>query len=767
MIQSIHLTNWRSHANTHLIFHKGTNLLVGIMGAGKSSILEAISFSLFGTFPAIERRKLKIENIVRLNEPSAKIILEFEWEGGVYRVERTIEKSKKGSSSTAEIYKNQTLVEHGQAAVTSYIQNLIGLDYDLFTRAVYSEQNNIDHFLNLDPKKRREEIDALLGLDRFETARANVVTVINQIRSKRQIFEEKFNKTEIQELESTTKKHQESVSLAESQLKEIVVSYEQKNTDLQIAFTLFTTMKADKEKFDELDRDLLRFSTQSESLKKELENKTFDGDAQSKLEKKLTASTEEKTKFLTKLRTIDGEQAKISKEIGSLEAKLKSALQNQQTIASLEVELSSLLQGETSENLLEKQKGMEQQLLSMQSEKKSTENELADINDLIPKLRTGLSKCPLCSSDLNDLSVSHIKTEKENLIRSKTKRIAELSDLVLSVKKSHETLSNRIRKSSFLAEKISSLKKENINLEDIDKAKKKFDGDLISLNDEKILLQTTIENLNSDLESIRQELTSTKNLMAKKTEFDHISIKINETKTKLSTIKFDNKSFEEIRTKTEQLRLEVERILSSKKTIQAEIQNSNEMLRVVCQRLESIKSLEKDILALAKLEEELSIYKNALLDTQTSLRLNLIEAINSAMNEIWSIFYPYKNYHALRLGVSEKDYVFEVHDGNDWKSLETIASGGERACAALALRVAFAMVLTPSLSWLILDEPTHNLDSEAVELLSSALQYKVPEVVKQTFIITHDEGFMGSEFASSYRFTRDKSRNGETKIDSN
>ena len=165
-----------------------------------------------------------------------------------------------------------------------------------------------------------------------------------------------------------------------------------------------------------------------------------------------------------------------------------------------------------------------------------------------------------------------------------------------------------------------------------------------------------------------------------------------------------------------------------------------------------------------KLEEELIIYKNALLETQLSLRANLMEAINLAMNEIWQIFYPYKNYKQLRLNVTEKDYAFEVLD-SEWKPLESIASGGERACAALTLRVALSTVLTPNLSWLILDEPTHNLDKEAIEMLSHALQFKVPSVISQTFVITHEEGLMGSEFASSYKLMRDKDNFGATKIE--
>src|SRR5512147_497146 len=101
MIKSIRLLNWRSHADTRLEFRKGTNLLVGIMGAGKSSIIEGISFALYGTFPAMERRKIKLENVVRLSEGTASVTLEFEWDGAIYRVERGIERSKKGTSSQA------------------------------------------------------------------------------------------------------------------------------------------------------------------------------------------------------------------------------------------------------------------------------------------------------------------------------------------------------------------------------------------------------------------------------------------------------------------------------------------------------------------------------------------------------------------------------------------------------------------------------------------------------------------------------------------
>lgn len=761
MIKLIRLINWRSHSDTALTFHKGTNLLVGIMGAGKSSILEGISFALFGTFPAVERRKLKLENIVRLNEPNARVILEFEWNGNSYRVERTIERSKKGSSSAAEIYKNNSMAEHGQAAVTTYVQTLIGIDYDLFTRAIYSEQNNIDHFLNLDPKRRKDEIDCLLGLDKFELARANIVTVLNQIRSKHKILEEKFNKKEVEDAEANEKKHRDSFVQTETKLKELLASYEQKSTTLAVVSTKFENMRKEKEIFEKFDRDILRLSTQQEALSKELENKKIDDTARTKLEADLTKSTEIRLKALLELQSIDKEYNKLSKELGSVELKLKTALQNKLTITKLEGELKIL---PPKDHLVQKQKDSEQNLLNYQSEKTSLERELKEITDLIPKLKTGISKCPLCSSDLTNQSIEHIKTEKENLIKATTSRIGELSNLILATKKSHELISQDISKSDIIAEKLVMLQSE-IKDADIAETKKKIEADLTECQTKKVSTQKTIDEVTSHMEAVRQDLTTVKNLIVKKTELDKTTSQLLEMKTKLSEIKFNGKEFEELRFSAEKLRIEVELATASKKSFEGELRSIIEMIKLISEKLAAIKSIETEILSLAKLEEELAIYKNALQDTQIALRINLIDAINSAMNEIWPIFYPYKNYHALRLGVSEKDYVFEVNDSTNWKTLETVASGGERACAALALRVAFAMVLTPNLSWLILDEPTHNLDSEAVELLSSALQYKVPEVVQQIFIITHDEGFMGSEFASSYRLSRDKSRNGETKID--
>ena len=761
MIKSIHLVNWRSHEHSKLEFHKGTNLLVGIMGAGKSSIVEGISFAFFGTFPALERRKLKMEDIVRLNEAMTKVILEFEWDGVLYRIERSIHRSKKGTTSEAELFKNAALMEHGSVAVTSYIEALTGVDYDLFTRAIYSEQNNIDYFLNIDPRRRKQEIDTLLGLDRFESARSNIISVINTIRSKKEVLEGRFNKMRLTELEQTEKHNDEKVNSLNTNLQTATSSYEKTKTELGSTSRAFENMKRGKDLFEKLEREILQLSSLSVSLKKETAD--IDEIAYAEAKKVLHSFSTERSNLNTRVKLLDEDTPKLSRELGSTEAKLKHATDSKIRLEHLKKDLLTILEGRGLDHLISEQKEDEKSLISVDSERKSLEHDLAELTELLVKLKPGTSECPLCASQITD--IAHIKSEKSKLIEQKKIKIIELVKFLSDKKKSINELQEKSRKVSILSEQISSIERELSDTEKLQSKRTKLEDEIVSLHKEKQVLGKKLDELSGLIDKLRIDINNFENMLRKKKELGLIDKQLSDAQIQASTIQFDAKTFDSLRDALEKSRLASERIFSEKQSLETELQSCREMLKVIHEELSQLRQFAIDLAALSRLEEELSIYKNALLDTQTNLRTTLIDAINIAMNEIWSIFYPYRNYTSLRLEVTEKDYLFEVNDGRNWKSLESIASGGERASAALTLRVALAMVLTPRLSWLILDEPTHNLDTDAIELLSSAMQFKVPEVVKQTFVITHEEGLMGSDFASSYRLTRDKEHNGGTKIE--
>jgi DNA repair exonuclease SbcCD ATPase subunit len=117
-------------------------------------------------------------------------------------------------------------------------------------------------------------------------------------------------------------------------------------------------------------------------------------------------------------------------------------------------------------------------------------------------------------------------------------------------------------------------------------------------------------------------------------------------------------------------------------------------------------------------------------------------------------------------GTKGGDYTLQLRDhvGN-WIPVEGIASGGERTDACLALRIAFAMVLAPNLKWIVFDEPTHNLDSQGIEELAKVMRERLPEIVRQILLITHEERLEGAVSGYLYRFYRNKAVNEPTRVE--
>ena len=174
MLKSIYLENWKTHQNTKVSFEKGTNIIVGKIGAGKSSIIDAICYSLYGTFPSLQNRKISLAETIMfkpVKRKEAKLKLEFEHDSKNYRIEREIFSEK---VNTAKLFHEDKLIAGPkQTDVNERVSDILGIDYDLFVKIVYSEQNEIDYFLKIAPGKRKEQFDALFGINNLEKIKIN------------------------------------------------------------------------------------------------------------------------------------------------------------------------------------------------------------------------------------------------------------------------------------------------------------------------------------------------------------------------------------------------------------------------------------------------------------------------------------------------------------------------------------------------------------------------------------------------------------------
>ncbi|RLC27105.1 MAG: hypothetical protein DRH37_11185, partial [Deltaproteobacteria bacterium] len=144
------------------------------------------------------------------------------------------------------------------------------------------------------------------------------------------------------------------------------------------------------------------------------------------------------------------------------------------------------------------------------------------------------------------------------------------------------------------------------------------------------------------------------------------------------------------------------------------------------------------------------------------LREEFVSTVNSIMQNVWETLYPYGDFRGIRLAV-DGDYVLQLNSGKDWIAVDGTASGGERSIACLALRIAFSHAFIPNLKWLILDEPTHNLDAGSIQNLSSILQESIKAFAEQVFLITHEER-ISEGLDNIYLLERDKGKNEPTRI---
>lgn len=169
--------------------------LVGPTGAGKSTVIDAICFALYGTVPRWGR-----ENVVSYAlAPSAttgRVGLVFESGGRRYAAVRVLARSARGTVNTKEARLDEldpsagveagadpgevmravvrSLAE-GPEPVTEEVQRITGLEYQYFTQCVVLPQGQFQEFLHARPSKRQELLVQLLDAGVYERIRQRAV----------------------------------------------------------------------------------------------------------------------------------------------------------------------------------------------------------------------------------------------------------------------------------------------------------------------------------------------------------------------------------------------------------------------------------------------------------------------------------------------------------------------------------------------------------------------------------------------------------------
>ena len=149
---------------TELDFTKNrTNLIIGTNGAGKSTVLDALTFSLFGK-PFRKINKPQLINTV--NEKDCRVEVEFSIGTTDWKVVRGIK------PSLFEIYRNGNILDQSAAALDQQKwleQNVLKMNYKSFTQIVILGSSTFVPFMQLSAAHRREVIEDLLDIKIFSS----------------------------------------------------------------------------------------------------------------------------------------------------------------------------------------------------------------------------------------------------------------------------------------------------------------------------------------------------------------------------------------------------------------------------------------------------------------------------------------------------------------------------------------------------------------------------------------------------------------------
>ena len=164
----LELTNFLSYRETAVLDYQGIHLacISGVNGAGKSSILDGITWALFGK----SRSKSDDDLINRLairQDEAMEVRFTFALEEVVYRVTRKKAYSK-GTRLELQIEagadKWKTLTESKIRETQAAIEKLLRMNYDTFINASFLLQGKADEFTTKTPNKRKEILADLMGL---------------------------------------------------------------------------------------------------------------------------------------------------------------------------------------------------------------------------------------------------------------------------------------------------------------------------------------------------------------------------------------------------------------------------------------------------------------------------------------------------------------------------------------------------------------------------------------------------------------------------
>jgi exonuclease SbcC len=487
------LSGFLSYRDPVEVDFSGFNMacISGQNGAGKSSLLDAFTYALFG-----QARKTG-EALIHTGSDTAEVALTFDYEGNQYRIQRIL---PRGKNTTLEFQvwdgeRWRPLTERSTRETQAKIEQTLRLDYETFVNASFFLQGKADQFTQQRPGDRKRILASILGLDQWDAYRER--TAERRKTLEREVDQVDGRLAEINAELSEEPDRKARLAELESQLKEMAAVRKVQESALETARRMAASLAQERKLTETLAAALERSRANRSALAVRLAAKQAECEAQAGLvdraaevesaynawtaaraaleafESSAAQFREQEKRRQPFLDEINSERARLEQESQSLNAQYSVTSNQLLVIDELGKEqaraAAALAEAEERthqrEELRARLDASRQRQSALKAENEGLKAQMLAMEERIKNLEeTEAGNCPLCGQELSPehraMTIDGLKSEGKvfgdqwRANRSETESITgQVAELEVQVRSLSEAETERVR----LAAQLSAL----------------------------------------------------------------------------------------------------------------------------------------------------------------------------------------------------------------------------------------------------------------------------------------------------------------------
>ncbi len=794
ILRSLKLKNIRSYVHEVIEFPEGSVLLSGDIGSGKSTILLAVEFALFG----IMRAGLSGTSLLRHGTNNGFVELNFEVDKIKYVIKRTLKRTKTSvTQDSGYLLTNNVKFEGTPVELKAKIIQILGYPEELITRSksliyrytVYTPQEEMKQILFEDKDTRLDTLRKIFGIDKYKTIKENTILSIRELKRKQSELnirlesfdelnnEKKEKKKLIQGIsqdilkksveKEEIKKHLEKEKSKLNVFEEDIKKYNELKKNLEVKEAHISGKEYNKEILEKRIKET-KDKIQSFEEKLNLYKDIIELKEEKKLEESITRLQEILSTVIKEKSAKNEKLILIKEQISSLENEIETLTKSSKEAIVLEAKLNNL-------NLKLQKKPEQERMLNEMLEKEKKVYAKSEKIDLQIKESKEIMKdikdadiCPTCRQKIDYQHKKTVMEREHKKIKQYQEEKNKISQLLKKISLNIEKIRNNLNKLSKYERQYREIKEQLISVQTssdqlIKKQKelsilfeKKSVIERLDEDDTEEKIQKQINKEKSILSEIRDnnlKYREKKNIMEiisqEKNNLNNLNIELKKVKQELIKLKNEKivlqeslDKYKEISDKYEKQKSVVDEMKEQQKNIEitlAELNQEKKILNENISRLEKkIQDLEKIKTKIKKISEIQNWLDKFFLKLMSNMEKHIMVSIhkefNSLLKEWFSILID-----DIDLNLDEEFTVKIIQDGYD-TSIESL-SGGEKTSVALSYRLALNKVINDLISviktkdLIILDEPTDGFSTEQLDRVRDVLEQLN---MKQTIIVSHE-----------------------------